>query len=631
MAHVVPKREPCRKCNNPVFLAQRLIINQSLYHRTCFRCARCNTILSVGYFYETENDHEYCCEQCPDEEKKPGPKVDSNRLSIAQKIALFERESSSVLKKSLSDEEKSQSLSRQSPANSGAFSSFLATQIPSAKPESDDSDSDSDENDSISDKKLTISDHKLVPDNSVATKELTRGKDIEAIANVAQTHSESHEEGKQQKDIARVILGDKDELPEEFDDVDIDMEFDKLVEEAEKSISVDIPDTRRKVSVGKKPLVVEVKKVEEKEEIKVEAIKEEVKVKAESSVKIKGILKKTVWDESVTQSVEKIEKQEKVEEFVQPKAALEVPKATLKAPEATLEVPEAIPVQQETSTTIPTIDLTPTVHLTPKVDLTSSLDLTPASKDPVNQSPESFHENKTPEVSQDVIIEPESDVEKPEIEESSTEASKPSIVTETPAELIEVPVEALKTAENDSENPFDSESPVEAEKSVEAEKFAVESEKSTRLPEKSAPKSETPAFVSESPILAPETLEEPKIPAQGAEKLPEIPAEDDPANYPIDLNPFGDEPSESPEPKKRPSLNPFGSCSEDEDEKVNSSSRYSGTLPKPPRPPPPKAMTLKSSTTTNPFGDDDEDDEVQRTSLSYRTPVPTPRKPSSLL
>lgn len=70
MAHSVPRREPCFNCNNPVFFAERLVINSMLYHRSCFRCARCHSTLTLGNFYETETENEFCCETCPDEEKK---------------------------------------------------------------------------------------------------------------------------------------------------------------------------------------------------------------------------------------------------------------------------------------------------------------------------------------------------------------------------------------------------------------------------------------------------------------------------------------------------------------------------------------------------------------------------------
>lgn len=57
-------------CGLPVFLAEKLVIARSLYHRTCFRCARCNNQLTFGNYYETE-DGQYCCETCPDEEVAP--------------------------------------------------------------------------------------------------------------------------------------------------------------------------------------------------------------------------------------------------------------------------------------------------------------------------------------------------------------------------------------------------------------------------------------------------------------------------------------------------------------------------------------------------------------------------------
>lgn len=556
MAHVVPKREPCRKCNNPVFLAERLVINQSLYHRTCFRCARCNTVLSVGYFYETEKDHEYCCEQCPDEEKPAGPKIESNRLSIAQKIALFERESSSVLKKSLSDEEKSKSLSRQSPANSGAFNSFLATQITEAKPESDDdektvgsSGSDSDDDDSIppiSDKKLTISDHKI----SVATKELTRGKDTEAIAKVAETHSESHDVGKRQKDIAQVFVDDKKVHNDEIDIDDIEMEFDKLVEEAEKSVSIDVTDKKMK----------EVKKVVEFKEVKEE---EKVKIEEKSSEIISEIPRIEVREASVTRSDEGIDEVEASFEILDSPPELPI------APEPSSDPAESPPTQEPSTDPAP-ISASP--EPSPAV-IKPSQD----THDTPQTPPETFQAISIPEASLDKILQPD---DKLQTDESSHEVMKSS-----PVEL--------------PDKPENLEIEAESEKIIE-----------TKAHEES------------------QELFELSLKSNEAENLTELSQDD--ANYPDDLNPFGDdeEPPKASQPKKRPSLNPFGSGSEDDEEKENASAtsaRYSGTLPKPPRPPLPKAMTLKSS--TNPFGSDDEEDEGQKTATAYRTPVPTPRKP----
>ncbi|XP_025203233.1 MICAL-like protein 2 [Melanaphis sacchari] len=64
----------CRVCNQSVFLAQRLLISGHLFHRTCFKCARCSALLSVANYYETQ-DGKYCCETCPDEERTVSPTV----------------------------------------------------------------------------------------------------------------------------------------------------------------------------------------------------------------------------------------------------------------------------------------------------------------------------------------------------------------------------------------------------------------------------------------------------------------------------------------------------------------------------------------------------------------------------
>ncbi|KAI8128110.1 MICAL-like protein 2 [Lucilia cuprina] len=153
MAHVVgvPKRDPCRKCQLPVFLAERLMVGKKVYHRTCLKCARCGYQLTPGSFYETEIDEQYCCETCPDEEvsqtdieKQPvcsevtavdssdvelrnkaeneqtfSPfSVKSVRSSIKDRLAFFENQraedetDTKLLQKSLSDEEKSKSLQR---------------------------------------------------------------------------------------------------------------------------------------------------------------------------------------------------------------------------------------------------------------------------------------------------------------------------------------------------------------------------------------------------------------------------------------------------------------------------------------------------------------------------------------
>lgn len=93
------KRELCSVCGLSIFIAEKLMISRVPYHRTCFRCARCNAQLAPLSYYETE-DGQFCCETCPDEE------TTSISVSTAQPYDLDSFECS--LRRSLSDEEKSQ-------------------------------------------------------------------------------------------------------------------------------------------------------------------------------------------------------------------------------------------------------------------------------------------------------------------------------------------------------------------------------------------------------------------------------------------------------------------------------------------------------------------------------------------
>ncbi|CAL7948709.1 unnamed protein product [Xylocopa violacea] len=61
------RKDLCVVCGLPIFLAEKLVLSRVAYHRTCFRCARCNNQLTLGNYYETE-EGQYCCETCPDEE-----------------------------------------------------------------------------------------------------------------------------------------------------------------------------------------------------------------------------------------------------------------------------------------------------------------------------------------------------------------------------------------------------------------------------------------------------------------------------------------------------------------------------------------------------------------------------------
>ncbi|XP_017052024.1 MICAL-like protein 2 [Drosophila ficusphila] len=93
MMHIVgiPRRDKCQKCELPVFLAERVLVGKRAYHRTCLKCARCNSLLTPGSFYETEVNNTYCCETCPDEESETEsdivkPNTNNIDITIGQRL-----------------------------------------------------------------------------------------------------------------------------------------------------------------------------------------------------------------------------------------------------------------------------------------------------------------------------------------------------------------------------------------------------------------------------------------------------------------------------------------------------------------------------------------------------------------
>ncbi|XP_012277904.1 MICAL-like protein 1 isoform X2 [Orussus abietinus] len=101
---VAMRRDACSICGLPVFLAEKLVISRTVYHRTCFRCARCNNQLTLGNYYETE-DGQYCCETCPDEEKASSDPIAGTTRRVPK---ILDHPASSEVRMSLSDEEKSE-------------------------------------------------------------------------------------------------------------------------------------------------------------------------------------------------------------------------------------------------------------------------------------------------------------------------------------------------------------------------------------------------------------------------------------------------------------------------------------------------------------------------------------------
>lgn len=55
----LPTRESCVMCTKTVYPLERLVANQQIYHNSCFRCAHCNTKLSLANYASLHNNV-YC-------------------------------------------------------------------------------------------------------------------------------------------------------------------------------------------------------------------------------------------------------------------------------------------------------------------------------------------------------------------------------------------------------------------------------------------------------------------------------------------------------------------------------------------------------------------------------------------
>lgn len=573
MAHIVPKREPCFKCKNPVFLAERLVVGTKLYHRCCLKCARCKTLLTIGSFYETENDGEYVCDVCPDEEKKAEAKrsvdLSSQRLSIAQKIALFEKDTSNVLKKSLSDEEKSKSLNRQNSMTSSAaiklasplkktaaLNSFMSEQVNTPIESDDDNEAADLSVMSTSSEDNEVDFPPTVPGNHPTHKTTDKVTDnvdysfksqqipvLPTITTKRFTKELTPNMDSEFEDILNSYSDQPEVLNESQLDnnIQIDLEFDQLMGK-EESTEVTNKSSDNLVNIGLKTQV--------SHPYFVKVNDKQINVKNDI-VEMKEVVLEQPLEELEVVELEQMKKEESLDDF----EVIEVAKTEIKKVE---EEEEVIDVK---------LDNLEVVVMESEEVKTFEI---PESEDVKLQEPEI--ELK------DVQIETESNVL--EVAESK------DIVEE-----VESNVEKLDVLE------------IPEAQSIDVQNF--------RVPETEIMKEET-INVSEDVNENDEILN---------------------IKYPICLNPFGDEEETPPavassdKDPKRPSLNPFGSSDDDDD--INDDDIYpkrtmnSGTLPKPPRPPLPKTMTMNRMS-TNPFGDSDEESHEKVT--QSRTPVPTPRK-----
>lgn len=578
MAHIVPKREPCFKCKNPVFLAERLVVGTKLYHRCCLKCARCKTLLTIGSFYETENDGEYVCDVCPDEEKKAEAKrsvdLSSQRLSIAQKIALFEKDTSNVLKKSLSDEEKSKSLNRQNSMTSSAaiklasplkktaaLNSFMSEQV-NTPIESDDDNEAAD----LSVLSTSSDDNEIdfpptVPGNHPTHKTTDKVIDNVDYAFTSQqipvlptitTKRFTKELTPNMDSEFEDILNSYSDQPEVLNEsqldnnIQIDLDFDQLMGK-EESTEVTNNSSDNLVNIGLKT------QVSHPYFVKVNDKQTNVK---NDIVEIKEVVLEQPLEELEVVELKQMEKEESLDDF----EVIEEAKADIMKVE---EEKEVIDVK---------LDNLEVVVMESEEVKTFEI---PESED-VKKIQEPEMERKDVQMETELNI---SDVL--EVAESKDVAEEVEPYVEK-LDVLEVP---------------------------EAQSIDVQNVK-----------------VPETEIMNEETINNNEDVNENDEVLN--------IKYPICLNPFGDE-EEAPsavastnkEPK-RPSLNPFGSSDDDDDDNNDDDiypkkTMHSGTLPKPPRPPLPKTMTMNRMS-TNPFGDSDEESNEKVT--QSRTPVPTPRK-----
>ncbi|GBM54618.1 MICAL-like protein 2 [Araneus ventricosus] len=62
------KHEVCHVCKHRVFILERLIVDNKLYHRDCFRCSKCSALLNPGAYVESDTLGLYECVVCLPEE-----------------------------------------------------------------------------------------------------------------------------------------------------------------------------------------------------------------------------------------------------------------------------------------------------------------------------------------------------------------------------------------------------------------------------------------------------------------------------------------------------------------------------------------------------------------------------------
>ncbi|XP_058175227.1 MICAL-like protein 1 [Anopheles ziemanni] len=576
----VPKRATCNRCSNPIFLAERISFGEKSYHRSCLKCARCGTQLTVGSFYETETDGEYCCETCPDEELQLAKRRESSASSessthssigggadpggvpvvstglprtvvrsskLLDRISFFESAP-------LSDEEKTSNLERKS-----RMSSFLKQTLGNDEQEEQDK----------------------PPDLPVLPPPKQNSVDKQPITSAASTEPEDPT-------------------------VDVEDEFEKLVQGlddtagrediSEKSISNELGLENIKDHPSE-----EIQPSESIEESLTEAtnvvlVPADIRKQSETSVELPETEK---LKDSSLESDETLDDTINTNTVIQPttEISLETVKDDRKCTEAIIEE------EKQSSPTPPVLDSVPasvTESIVPEGKESTDPNLLPSHESVTSTEPK---DSTNEPITSETQVLPDDSVLNTNLKQVPEELETSNKLK---LESVEEPVESSKPAE--SEVPKD-------EKSVKPA-VVIEPKKQT---------DEDNDDNEKRPVIQSPTADEEQYPSDLNPFGNDDEEDDAPSGKLTGVQ--NTTPSKPVPTARHISTNPFGSDDDDDDTPQSPSS-------KPPRPPPPKVKTTASSAVpANPFGEEDDDEQEEPAIVPVvskpsprRTPVPTPRK-----
>uniref|UniRef100_A0A182RX59 MICAL-like protein 1 n=1 Tax=Anopheles funestus TaxID=62324 RepID=A0A182RX59_ANOFN len=575
----VPKRASCNRCSNPIFLAERISFGEKSYHRSCLKCARCGTQLTVGSFYETEIDGEYCCETCPDEEiqleqrRESSPSSEgSGRSSIinggvtpvAGTVGLTKNVRSSKLldrisffeSAPLSDEEKTSNLERKT-----RMSNFLKETLNEVEKHKDEP------------PELPSNGPPSLLANSLEEKETNDAVDSDNVDDEFEKLVEDLNEDDLGSGTNTSLDAIPDSVPRE----------DKFELQTESTVPVHTEPTKDQVLPA-----VEGSEMKEKDSLEINSSI----VKLESSENIEEAVPLTIQQESDVLKSSSTSNEARNEK----ESALKEIHVAAKTTE-TIEFSDLKIVNQQDD-----IDDKQTEIKQPSIEI-SKEDEQEVSAVGVeiiigSETPPSVAESEPP--TQEIDVPEENDSTELEIEPTKLKEASENIECKT------LPNETVENTVRDSEVPVNEDKKISSEStevSSGAKNVPLSTEQDTN-DEEQYPSDLNPFGDEDDNGEGDEKIVDlRKVPASG-KPVPTL---------------------------RRVSTNPFGSDDEEEDNQQSPSS-------KPPRPPPPKVKPVVGIASSkpvpaNPFDEDDDDgatDEPEIVPVSKpsprRTPVPTPRK-----